>query len=533
MPRRKVLLQWIGLSDLRALAVNSSATRRDKIMKAFGGKLPREGDLGPTKTLLSTQKFDEVRLLSNSDKDFNKWYMSWLGGKHQLIEVELEKPTDYAGIFEIANSQLESLKASKAWANTDLCLHLSPGTPAMTAIWLLLGKTRFPATFYETFGGESWITDVPFDLIDVIPEVLRDPDAHLQYLAAQAPSEIQGFESIAGDSRAIRDAVGRAKRAAMRSVSVLLMGESGTGKEMFAQAIHNASPRRDKKMKSINCAALSKSLLESELFGHAKGAFTGADGDREGAFEAANGSTLFLDEVGECDLETQAKLLRVLQPVTGEGAGVRDVCRLGSNDDIRVDVRIIAATNRDLHEAIRKGEFREDLYYRLAMMSVHLPPLRDRKSDIPKIVSHLLGLLNQQFEADQPGYEHKSLSASAIAFVKSHSWRGNVRQLYNALAQAAVLTDGKTIGRRELAASVGEMPESGGPASGVMDRPLGDGFDLDDHLNSIHRNYLRRAMEEAHGVKAKAARLLGMKNYQTLDAQLKRLDVKGEWSTND
>lgn len=533
MFRRKVLVQWIGLSDLRALAANSSPRRSKKIMDAIGGRPAKQGDLGPTKTLLSTQKFDEVRLLSNSDRDFNKWFATWVGGKPEVIEVTLDKPTDYSAIFEIANGQLESLKASKAWANTDLCLHLSPGTPAMTAVWLLLGKTRFPATFYETFGGESWITDVPFDLIDVIPEVLRDPDAHLQYLAAQAPSEIEGFEAIAGESRAIRDAVGRAKRAAMRSVSVLLMGESGTGKEMFAQAIHKASSRHDKKMKAINCAALSKSLLESELFGHGKGAFTGADSDRKGAFEVADGSTLFLDEIGECDLETQAKLLRVLQPITGEGPGVRDVCRLGEEKDRRVDVRIIAATNKDLHEAIKKGEFREDLYYRLAMVSIHLPPLRDRKSDIPKIAEHLLGLLNQQFEADEPGYEHKSLSAPAIAFVKSHSWRGNVRQLYNALMQAAVLTDGKNIGRKELAASVGEMPESNGLASGIMDRPLGDGFDIDEHLNAIHGNYLRRAMEEAHGVKAKAARLLGMKNYQTLDAQLKRLGVKGDWSTND
>lgn len=530
MSRKKILVQWIGHSDLRALAANSPKAQCDKIMAEVRGQLPQQDDLGPTKTLLSTQQFDEVRLLSNYPKDFNKWFASWLGGKPQMVEVALGKPTDYAAIFQISNRELESLRASKAWANTDLYLHLSPGTPAMAAVWLLLGKTRFPASFYQTFAGESWITDVPFELIDVIPEVLRDPDAHLQHLASQAPFEIEGFEAIAGESLAIRDAVGRAKRAAMRSVSVLLLGESGTGKEMFAQAIHNASSRRDKKIKAINCAALSKSLLESELFGHCKGAFTGAESDRKGAFEVADGSTLFLDEVGECDLETQAKLLRVLQPITGEGPGVRNVCRLGEEKDRKVDVRIIAATNKDLHEAIKNGDFREDLYYRLAMVSIHLPPLRDRKSDIPKIAEHLLGQLNQQFEADEPGYEHKSLSASATAFVKSHSWPGNVRQLYNALMQAAVLTDGKTIGRKELAASVGEMPETSDSMAGIMNRPLGDGFDIEEHLNTIHSLYLRRAMDEAHGVKAKAARLLGIKNYQTLDAQLKRLGVTGDWS---
>jgi DNA-binding NtrC family response regulator len=532
MTRRRTLVQWIGHSDLRALAANNSPTRRDKIMEVVGGKPPETKDLGPTRTLLNTQAFDEVCLLSNYPKEFNRWFAEWLGVKLTFIEVELAKPTDYAAIFEIANREIERLKARKSWAETDLCLHLSPGTPAMAAVWLLLGKTRFPATFFETFGGKSSIVDVPFDLIDVIPDVLRDPDAHLQYLATHAPAEIEGFEDIAGDSRAIRDAVGRAKRAAIRNVSVLLVGESGTGKEMFAQAIHKASNRRDKPMKAINCAALAKSLLESELFGHARGSFTGANADRKGLFEEADGGTLFLDEIGECDLETQAKLLRVLQPITGEGPSVRHIQRLGESRERRVDVRIIAATNKDLLVAMQNGEFREDLYYRLAGISICLPPLRERKSDIPKIAERLLGFLNRQFEADQPGYEHKSLSGSAISFVKEQAWRGNVRQLYNALAQAAVLTDGAVIGRKEIAASLAEFPGPNAGSLDVMNRSIGDGFELEKHLGEVHRHFLRRAMEEARGVKTKAAKLLGIKNYQTLDAQLKRLGVSGNWGTD-
>ncbi len=384
MANKKILVQWIGHSDLRSLAANSSANRRDKILAFIGGNVPAVHDLGPTKTLLATQKFDEVRLLTNYPPDFNTWFAKWLGGNSLVREVTLSKPTDYSAIFQIANRELESLKSEKDWVESDLCLHLSPGTPAMAAVWLLLGKTRFPATFYETYGGESWITDVPFDLIDVIPEVLRNPDIHLQHLAAQAPAEIEGFEDIAGESRAIREAVGRAKRAAIRSVSVLLVGESGTGKEMFAQAIHRASNRRDKPLLAINCAALAKSLLESELFGHAKGSFTGADTDRKGLFEAADGGTVFLDEIGECDLETQAKLLRVLQPITGEGPAVRHIQRLGENKDRRVDVRIIAATNKDLFTAIQTGEFREDLFYRLAGISINLPPPATEKPIFPK-----------------------------------------------------------------------------------------------------------------------------------------------------
>jgi len=405
--------------------------------------------LGPTKTLLQSQSFDEVRLLSTYDRQWNKWFQEWLETPVKLVPVELEKPTDYAGIFEILDQELAAIKQSRLWLETELCLHLSPGTPAMTAVLLLLGKTRYPATFYETSrDGQAWITEIPFDLIDVFPEVLRNPDAHLQHLASRAPSEIEGFEDIAGDSRAIREAVGRAQRAAIRNVSVLLVGESGTGKEMFSQAIHEASQRRKQKLKTINCAALSKGLLESELFGHRKGAFKGADRDRLGMFESADKGTLFLDEIGECDLETQAKLLRVLQPVAGKGASVRQVCRLGENDERTVDLRIIAATNKDLFAAMEAGEFREDFYFRLAGISINLPPLRDRKSDIPKIAERLLVMLNQQFEVVEPGYNHKSISASAILFVKSQPWSGNVRQLYNALTQAAILAEGSEIGKK-------------------------------------------------------------------------------------
>ncbi len=306
---KRILVQWIGLSDLRAMAATLPAGKRKQIMDGIGGSLPSKGDPGPTKTFLTHQKFDEVRLLTNYKSSWNKWFEKWLKTPVTIVPVELENPTDYAAITEICDAELSKLTKRKTWGSCELCIHLSPGTPAMSAVWLLLGKTRYPATFYETSrDGKPTIPNIPFDLIDVIPEILRKPDAHLQHLAAESPSEIEGFEHLAGDSQAIRDAAGRAKRAALRSVSVLLSGESGTGKEMFAQAICKASPRREKPFWAINCAALSKSLLESELFGHVKGAFTGADRTRAGAFELADGGTLCLDEIGECDLETQATL---------------------------------------------------------------------------------------------------------------------------------------------------------------------------------------------------------------------------------
>jgi len=334
----------------------------------------------PSATTFSRPAPPFSTVVNNYPQECNQWYLKWLDVQSAVvIPVELPKPTDYVAIYRIADAELSKLRQRATWSDTQLCLHLSPGTPAMAAVWVLLGKTRYPAKFLETYAGKSWGTDIPFDLtIDVLPELLRDPDSHLQHLAAEGPQDVAGFEDIVGESRVIRDAVGRAKRAALRGVSILLLGESGTGKEMFAHAIHKASPRRDRPFVPINCAALSKTLLESELFGHVKGAFTGADRDRQGAFELTNGGTLFLDEVGECDLETQAKLLRVLQSPSGTGSSSRTIRRVGDHREIPVDVRVIAATNRDLHEAISAGTFRDDLFYRLAVLSLTLPPPSSR-----------------------------------------------------------------------------------------------------------------------------------------------------------
>jgi transcriptional regulator with PAS, ATPase and Fis domain len=369
------------------------------------------------------------------------------------------------------------------------------------------------------------VTEVPFDLVvDYVPQVLRDADAKLQALANQSPQEVQGFESIAGDCSSIRVAVGRARRAARRDVSVLLLGESGTGKEMFAKAIHDASPRRDKRFLAINCAAISKELLESELFGHKKGAFTGAVEDRRGAFQEADGGTLFLDEIGECDPSMQAKLLRVLQP-PDHAPCHRVFNRVGDSKALTSDVRIIAATNRDLLGAVSENRFRSDLYYRLAVITIKLPTLRDRRPDIPAIVGTLMARINGGFERQEPGYKHKQISSAAMEFVRKCPWPGNVRQLFNTLMQSAVMTDGEIIERSDVAEAIAEVP--GKETVDLLELPLGVGFSLEQHLEVIHRHYLRRAMEEAGGVKKRAAELLGYRNYQTLAYQLERLEVNG------
>jgi DNA-binding NtrC family response regulator len=240
------------------------------------------------------------------------------------------------------------------------------------------------------------------------------------------------FDEIVGSAPRFRAAMAVAAKAARARVSVLIEGESGSGKEVIAQAIHTASPRGKKPMVTVNCGAIPANLVESVLFGHEKGAFTGAFDRHVGHFEDADGSTLFLDEVGELPLETQVKLLRVLE--TGE------IQRIGSRAIHMVDVRIIAATNRRLPEEVAAGRFREDLYYRLNVVHVDLPPLRERASDIPALARHLLARI-----VEQPGMRRLSITDDALSVLMGYGWPGNVRQLQNALFRAAVLCDGNAL----------------------------------------------------------------------------------------
>jgi len=525
MPTRRILFSWIGHADLRAMAASLSPGQQDEVLKGLNPPKPMPDQPGPLKCLLDQEKFDEVHLLSDHSVVKNRHYLKWIGGDPVLHAVKLTNPTDYPEVFKVVDAELASVVSVPRPHALNLCVHLSPGTPTMTAIWLLLGKSKYhPATFYQTHEGKAWVTNIPFDLVvDFVPQVLRDADARFQLLASQSPQDVKGFEGIVGDSRNLRVAVGLARRAAQRDVSVLLLGESGTGKEKFASAIHDASPRKEKKFIPINCAAISKELLESELFGHKKGAFTGAVADRDGAFKEADGGTLFLDEIGECDPAMQAKLLRVLQPPDNDPCH-RVFCRVGESKPTTSDVRIIAATNRDLHAAIAQGDFRDDLYYRVAAITIKLPPLRERREDIPLLVQRLLGQINENFKKKEPGYRHKNLSSSAMTFVRRCPWPGNVRQLYNTLLQAAVMTDGDMIDRQDVADAIAEVP--GKPTVDLMEQPLGEGFVLTDFLEEIQRHYLLRGMKEAGGVKTKAAELLGYKNYQTLAAQLERLKVE-------
>ena len=513
---KKILLSWVGRTDL----------------DAFQGKKGNEP--GPIRTLLACLSFDEVHLLSNYDREESFEFTEALGDSVKLHMVPKLDPTNYLSLFELVNKLLHTLTSKAANQGAELSIHLSSGTPAMTAISVLLGKSRYPARFFQTYSlaAQKFTKTpyreetIPFDLaVDFVSEVLENADQRLQHLTARSPSEIRGFEQIVGNSEALRLAVGRARRAALRSVPVLLNGESGTGKEMFARAMHLSSPRRKKKFIAINCAAMPRDLLEAELFGHEKGAFTGADKTKKGAFEQAHEGTLFLDEVGECDLAMQAKLLRVLQPPHGESLSARYVRRVGGVKDIKVDVRVISATNKDLMEEVNANKFREDLYYRLAVITVMLPPLRERKGDVAELAASFLMQINKQFVAEDRSFKDRRLSAKAKNFFDRHPWPGNVRQLYNTLLQAAVMSSGPVIQEYEISEALGASRVSS-PGDGVLHRPLDEGFDIDKVLDEVRAHYFLRAMEQAGGKKKKAATLLGLNNYQTLTNQMKNLGLE-------
>jgi len=304
-------------------------------------------------------------------------------------------------------------------------------------------------------------------------------------------------------SAAMREAVLLIDRAAQSNATVLLRGESGTGKELAARAIHEKGPRRDKPLVKLNCGALPEALLESELFGYEKGAFTGAACRKPGRVELADGGTLFLDEIGDIGASTQVKLLRVLQE--------RELERLGGTQTIRVDVRFVAATHRDLEAMVARGTFREDLFYRLNVIPIRLPPLRERPEEIAPLAAHFCATLGAA-----NGKPNVRLDAEAIAVLRGEPWPGNVRQLQNFIERLIVLCDGEALGaadvRRELvraSTAFGTPPSP--PSQPISDRgePVSAGK-LEDRRREVEKETLRAALDRANGNRALAARILGI-----------------------
>jgi DNA-binding NtrC family response regulator len=295
------------------------------------------------------------------------------------------------------------------------------------------------------------------------------------------------YRLIIGQSKKMAEAADTARKAAASNATVLLLGESGTGKEVFARAVHNWSERRNQPFVAINCVGLSKELLESELFGHEKGAFTGADQLKKGKMELANGGTVFLDEIGDVSQELQTKLLRFLQE--------REFDRVGGRGPIRVDVRIVAATNRDLELAVSEGRFREDLYHRLNVIPITLPPLRERADDIPALARHFMGRY-----ANESKKEFHEITAEAMEKLTAYSWPGNVRELANTIERSVVLGPGPAISRKDLP---GRIVSTETPL-------VAKSNSYRDAMDATRRELVAQALEQSGGNRAAAAKALGL-----------------------
>jgi PAS domain S-box-containing protein len=370
--------------------------------------------------------------------------------------------------------------------------------------------------------------------VDITDRVLMEQEqarltAQNIYLQEEIKS-VHNFDEIVGQSPALRAALEKVSRVARTDASVLVTGETGTGKELIARAIHSASPRRDKPLIKLNCAALPANLIESELFGHEKGAFSGAINRRVGRFELANGGTIFLDEIGEVPVDLQAKLLRVLQE--------REFERIGGTTSIKVDVRVIAATNRDLLQSIREGKFREDLFYRLNVFPIAMPPLRDRQGDVPLLVQSLVARF-----AGRVGVRIESIGKETMERLNRYPWPGNIRELENVLERAVILSNGPVLEiDPEVFASADreEMPIPSSPEiaeSDMATAPAPVGAHHPSHappplesLETLERNHIVAALERTHGVvdgPKGAARILAL-HPNTLRSRMKKLGIARE-----
>jgi transcriptional regulator with PAS, ATPase and Fis domain len=493
----KILLAWIGRTDLDAAAGVEKA------------------GLGPIGQVVEKRQFDRIILLCNYEKVQMSAYKKWIAAKTKTPVVvhydDLKKnPTDFGLIYQAVIKTILDLE-SEHGKDLSLTFHLSPGTPAMAAVWIIVAKTRYPAELIQSSREQGVETvSVPFEIsAEFIPTLMQRADEQLERAIELSPAA--EFSDIRYQSSQIEQVVEQAKIFALHTVSILIQGESGTGKELFANAIHRASPRAGKPFVPVNCGAIPRELIESELFGHKKGAFTGADKDRTGHFKEADGGTIFLDEIGELPPQAQVRLLRVLQE--------KEITPVGASSPQKIDVRVISATNRNLLEETAKGNFREDLFYRLAVLPLYLPPLRDRHGDISHLVEHFL----EKYNLENTGKfwkDPKRLAPSAKNLLMNHQWKGNVRELQNTIFRSMVLTKNPLITEADIRHALFKIEDK--TDKQILDRPLSDSFSIETLISEVAAHYLNRALEESGGNKTKAAKLVGLANYQTFDNWMKR-----------
>ncbi len=391
--------------------------------------------------------------------------------------------------------------------NFDFIDYLKASNPFCKTIILAKNGTIEEAVDLIKKGAYSYIEyKTPEKTAEKIVSIITSPD----FQPEMALELLTQFENLVGKSSVMQDLYKLIEKVAKTDATVLITGESGTGKELVARAIHNRSRRKDKPFIPINCGAIPEELLESELFGHEKGAFSGAIRTKIGRFELANGGTIFLDEIGEMSPKLQVKLLRFLQE--------RKFERIGGLKTIEVDVRVIAATNKDLWKAVQENNFREDLYYRLHVIPIHIPPLRSRKEDIPLLVDHFLK--NHCLRKD---IELKKVAPEVLECFMNYNWPGNVRELENLIERLIILSDSNEI-------TINELPErflasrKYSPDKFIFKLPQ-EGIDLRDFLEKVEKELIKQALERTKGVKNQAAKLLRL-NRTTLIEKMKKLNIE-------
>ncbi len=358
---------------------------------------------------------------------------------------------------------------------------------------------------------KPFLPDAPAELVARAME-RRRLRLQAEVLGQKSPSTDFSFLGVVGRSAAMQEAHRLIEQAARLDITVLLTGETGTGKELAARAVHLNSARRERPFVAVNCGALPTELVESELFGHGKGAFTGAAQAKAGLFEEANGGTLFLDEVGELPLSAQVKLLRVLQE--------REVRRVGETRPVQVDVRVVAATHRDLRAEAAQGRFREDLFYRLNIFPVQLPPLRERKEDIPLLAAHLLDK-----HCKTMGRTLEGMTPEALRALMGYPWPGNVRELENAIMRAVAVATGPAVTERDLPLEVRERQEGALPGGAAKHLPYRDALDL--ARDRFSREYLTALLRDFEGNVTRAAEHAGIER-ESLHRLLKRHSIRSD-----
>ena len=397
-------------------------------------------------------------------------------------------------------------------------LHAVKSRAPQTEVILVTGFASVPKAVEAIRAGAYDYLQKPFDPDELSLVAARALERkRLREQAQDLQKQVQGvfgfgLHALIGKSEAMRDVYRLVERAAGIDITVLLTGESGTGKELAARAIHYESVRRDSRLVAVNCGALPGELVESELFGHARGAFTGAMGAKAGLFEAANGGSIFLDEIGELPLAAQVKLNRTLQE--------KEIRRVGENTAIPLDVRVIAATHRDLRAEVAAGRFREDLYYRLNVFPIRLPPLRERREDIPLLASHFL-----QKVAGAQGRKLDGFEPDALRALTGYDWPGNVRELENALERAVAVSSSAQVKAQDLPAEVVQQQGGALPAELLVRMPYRDAVEM--ARERVSREYLTALLREFNGNVTRAAERAGMER-ESLHRLLKRYGVRSD-----